>query len=179
MISNFLHWPCTYIYVCCEVMLHTFTIIKDNWPLQKVVSSCADWGWVGCSSRPVEVSGSTSWISDEQPPFTGSRELKAVTTMPGAKYVEAYADERTKMGWKWGIGIFRQIQASWGVQLALEWKSQFSKGKDLNTQHSEADKHKDNDGEKRKSTQLTVADLFESARKSGDCRCKKRAWKSN
>ena len=50
------------IHICCEVMLHTF-MIKDNWPFQRVVSSCVDWGWVGCSSRPVEVSGRTSWIS--------------------------------------------------------------------------------------------------------------------
>ena len=41
--------------------------------------------------------------------------------MPGVKYMEAYAEVKDKNGgWKQKIGLFRQIQASSGVQLALE-----------------------------------------------------------
>ena len=88
--------------------------------------------------------------------------------MTGAKYVEAYAGVEDKNGVKvkdWAIQAepgFVRCSACPGVKLTM------LKGKGSLTQRSESGKHKGNVGDKKKATQLTVAVLFETSRKSGD-----------
>ena len=79
-----------------------------------------------------------------------------MTTIPGVKYVEAYAEVKEKHGVKakdWAIQTdpgFVRCSACPEVKISI------LKGKGSLTRHSETDKHKDSEGEWQKSTQLNV-----------------------
>ena len=115
--------------------------------MQRVASSCVDWGWVGAAAvlwkliTDYQVAQHEYFRPDEQTLFTGSWEFKAVTTRTGAKYVEAYAGVEDKNGVKvkdWAIQAepgFVRCSACPGVKLTM------LKGKGSLTQRSESQPH--------------------------------------